>query len=121
MTLGNGTLVSQYIQIGKTVHVFFKFTLGSTSSMGSSPQFTLPVTASSTFGVTDQRIGTVWVEDSGTASYFGWGQIISTTVIRMVIGNAAGTYLTNSGISSTVPMTWTTGDIIMITFTYEAA
>ena len=43
LTVGNGTVVSRYRQVGKMVDVFFMFTLGSTSTIGSDPRFTLPV------------------------------------------------------------------------------
>ena len=37
------------------------------------------------------------------------------------VNNASATYVTNSALSSTVPGTWTTSDVIQVNFTYFAA
>lgn len=116
----NGTVTAKYTQVGKTVHIFFRFVLGSSSAMGSAPAFSLPVTASSDWPA-DLRLGLVQIEDSGVQTYFGWGQLTSTTTLRMVVSNASNTYLQNTGISSTIPMSWGTADHISFTGTYEAA
>lgn len=120
ITAGNGTTTARYIQIGKTMHVFFRFVMGSTSAMGSAPAFSLPVNANSNWPV-DLRLGLVQIEDSGVQTYFGWGQLVSSSTLRMVVGNAANTYVQNSGINSTIPITWGTADHITFTGTCEAA
>jgi len=43
ITLGNGTIVARYQQIGKTINFEVLFTMGSTSAMGSVPQVSMPV------------------------------------------------------------------------------
>lgn len=121
VTQGNGTVTARYAQIGKTILIFFRLVFGSTSAMSNAPQFTLPVTAHSSLP-DSQRIGLVQIEDNGVQTYFGWGQLQSSnTIMRMVVGNSAGTYLSNTGISSTIPMTWGTGDHISFTGAYEGA
>lgn len=117
LTLGNGTLVAKYCRIGRAIHWRFKFTLGSTSAVGSFPQtFTLPVAAHADYSAVDVVIGLANFADTGTAGY-----------VAMVVATATGTGLfikaasPNSAISATVPFTWTTGDIISATGTYEAA
>ncbi len=62
LTPGNGTYsFAKFCQIGKTVFVRLAFVLGSTSSVGTAPTFTLPVTSVSyTIGGTAQKtLGTI--------------------------------------------------------------
>src|SRR5690348_3539726 len=46
LTLGNGTQVANYRQVGKTVDFIWTLLLGSTSAVGTVPSFTLPVAPS---------------------------------------------------------------------------
>ena len=116
LTLGNGTVDAKYKQIGKTVFLFFKFTLGSTSSVGTSPQFSLPVTGR----VTISYHMLANLQDTGTADNPGMVYITTTTAVFAAI-NVGGTYATTSNVTSTIPFTWTTNDTITTQFTYEAA
>lgn len=118
ITVGNGTVSARYKQIGKTVHFSYTLVLGSTSAIGSSPTFTLPVTAYSA----GKYNFTAYALDSGTtrvplfADTFG-----STTVVGLFAVNTAGTYGSQATITSTVPFTWTTSDELHIDGAYEAA
>lgn len=118
-TKGSATIVAKYIQIGKTIHYYLGVTLAADSSMGTNPYFSLPVASASILGST--IIGEVYVLDSGTAEFLGKVLILPTTTAEPVINNASGTYLTFTRFSSSVPMTWTTNDRLIITGTYEAA
>jgi hypothetical protein len=119
-TLGNGTInVARYAQSGKTVHVYGKVTLGSTSSMGTNLILTLPVTASS--NVVVSPIGQCQLTDTGTITYFGFVLYATTTTARLVVGNSNNVYFNESVIQSTVPMTWVSTDTFTFDFTYEAA
>ncbi len=116
LTLGNGTLDARYQQIGKTVTLYFGFTLGSTSSVGSDPQFSLPITPKYTAN---------WmvpgkIEDSGTGDFQGYGVIFDSRCYMRVLVTS-GTYGSANNITATVPMTWATNDKLTWTFTYEAA
>lgn len=118
ITLGNGTVVAKYKQIGKTIVFKFKFTMGSTSAMGSVPTFTLPVTAAS--GPTDELInGLNTIFDTSTGdTYTSAGIFNSTTVCRIIYLNVNAVFV---NLSSTLPMAWATGDVLNVTGTYEAA
>jgi len=119
ITVGSGTLTGHYLQVGKIVYCRFSFVLGSGSSVGTNPTVTLPVTARAYTQRT--QIGLVDIEDSGTANYYGMiSKGSSTTVADINAINAAGTYAARGGITSTTPMTWTTGDWITAQFMYEA-
>jgi hypothetical protein len=116
LTVGNGTLTARYQQIGKTVNVFVQFVLGSTSAMGSGPNFTLPVTAK------DDKFSAVGrITDNGVKDYVAGLPCSSTTAyVQLIL--ASGTYGSYDGsITSTVPFTWGTGDYFTFQFTYEAA
>ena len=60
-------------------------------------------------------------DSSATTFYRGGVQGSTTTAVRLVALNTAGTYLTEVNTSSTVPMTWATGDIFVVWVRYEAA
>ncbi len=114
ITVGNGSVTARYQQIGKTVNFLFIFTLGSTSSIGSTPYFTLPVTA--------QAVGHYFAafSDAGTANYPAAVDANTTQAYPYAL-SAGGTYAGQSYISATVPFTWTTNDNIIVRGTYEAA
>lgn len=119
ITAGNGTTVAIYTQIGKTVIAKFKFTLGNTSSMGTAPTFTLPVTASANWVVND-TVGFGTANDTGSGSPLDV-IIDSTTVARPLAVTAGGTYASWANITSAIPFSWGTGDFIQCTIIYEAA
>lgn len=113
ITIGNGTWSASYIQIGKTVHLKVRFTFGSTSSISGAATFSLPVTATGFgYGVANLNRGSNY---QGVALVSGTGNVVANAV------NASGTYALLSSTSSTVPATWTTGDVISLSLTYEAA
>jgi hypothetical protein len=115
LTVGNGTVTARYQQIGKTVNFEFKFILGSTSAIGSLPNFSLPATPKIGSG-----IFLLAAEDSGTGNTFGGLENISGTVYPFAF-TAGGTYVQNSYFTATVPFTWTTNDNFTIRGTYEVA
>lgn len=123
LTVGNGTVTAHYAQIGKTVYFHVRLLFGSTSVMSTGPKFSLPVTASSNYIFTTpfNKIFHVYIEDNGTASYFGPALFDTSTTMTLQVFNAAGTYLTNATITSTAPMTWTTNDSLDVQGFYEAA
>jgi hypothetical protein len=49
ITVGNGTEVARYQKMGKTTNVFYQLTLGSTSSIGSTPSIAAPTTPAQSF------------------------------------------------------------------------
>jgi len=120
LTLGNGTLTGSYIQIGKTVFGRISFTLGSTSAVGTTPTFSLPVTAKSGYSA---------AESYGTAQILHTGNYInpaitvsaSTTTVQVWALNASGTYATYAQITASVPFTWGAADAIYVYLQYEAA
>lgn len=122
MTLGSGTVTAKYIQIGKTVHFRFVFVLGAGSAMGSIPQFSLPVTAATHAGSLDSIVlGVANAWDSGTNNFDCVTVLHTTTTVIIRVFGSAGSYVNQANITSLIPMTWTTGDELIATGTYEAA
>lgn len=114
-TKGSATVTAKYTQVGKTVHFRLEVTLSS-STMGSIPTFTLPVT--STSYLTGTTIGHLAILDFGTTSYFGRVRLSSTTVANMEYWD---TNVAGQNITVSAPMTWANNDIFSVTGTYEAA
>lgn len=121
-SVGNGTVTARYSQIGKTVHFRITFILGSTSTVGTGPQVTLPVTAADYgTGSNPVPIGKVMLTDTGTADYPAQIEMLSTTNCQLVQFGAASALVNRSGITATSPFTFATGDKIIITGFFEAA
>lgn len=110
LTIGNGTIVAAYMQVGKTVFFRVLVTLGSTSSIASNVTLSLPVTANAT----EQACGG-WVND---VSAGGPGRLPASGQIG---GSVVAVWSTGGSLTSTVPFTWASGDKICLEGTYEAA
>lgn len=116
LTQGNGTVTARYMRVGKTVHWSFKFVLGSTSSVGTLPTFTLPVTGAGTItgGV---AIGT---ETGNGVFQLGLRETSAGTTLGFFRTSGVTTTVDTS-VSSTVPHTWGDTDVLEASGTYEAA
>ncbi len=117
-TRGNGTSIAYYVRVNKLVYVYVEETLGSTSSMGSAPTMTLPITAARLQAVSPSRNR---IDDTGANVYWGTTVPISTTQVVVYADLVSGTYTAFAGITATVPMTWANTDKFAIAFVYEAA
>jgi hypothetical protein len=120
LTLGNGTVVAAYKQYGKMVVVRFVITLGSTSSVGTAPTISHPVTGRTGMG-NNIHVGSIDLADTGTANYKGVIRYAGTTSGGMFVEGVAGTYSTLANITATIPHTWASTDIISGLYFYEAA
>jgi hypothetical protein len=111
ITTGNGTNSGGWVQFGRLTYWQASFTFGTTSACTGAVTVSLPITLADA-----NRLGSFSVKilDSGTAWYDCRLNPNSTTVASVEALNSAGTYLTGSSLSSTVPMTWTTSDRIEI-------
>ena len=119
ITVGDGTVVARYMQIGKTVFAQWRLVCGSTTTITNVNTISLPVTAASRYGAANgQSVGTVAVLDDSTSTrYAGWAIILTTTTVG-ARWTAAGT---EPAINTGFPITEATGDIFDYNFTYEAA
>jgi hypothetical protein len=116
---GNGVYnYAKYTQIGKTIHFVIQFTFGTTTTKatGNIMSLSLPITASSS--TAGHFVGR---SVAGGVSAILNGIMVSTTTLSVYAINSAATYATVSGITSTIPGTWVTGDTFTLSGTYEAA
>lgn len=123
-TVGNGSVVAKYIQIGKIVFFRFSFILGSTSVISSGPTFSLPVTAVSyNPSSAATPIGWAHYEHTGVTNAEGGLYIANTTTASFGIWGATGTYVTGGagGLTASVPFSWAASDQILCEGWYEAA
>lgn len=114
-TVGNATVSAKYNQIGKTVHYTGRITLGSTSSVGGSFVVALPI-ANNGF----ETYGWARITDAGTA-YLTSAISMGSVNFGFTVLSTSTNYSFQSNVTSTVPMTWTTGDEVNWYITYEAA
>ncbi len=114
ITIGNATNTGAYLKVGKMVIFRAKITLGSTSSITGQISATFPFTAKTS------NAGVFWgsFEDTGTGWYIPniFGDTIGMSMYATIVN---GTYAGAASTSSTVPFTWTTGDVIYASGNYE--
>ncbi len=126
VTVGNGTLVARWAQVGSgagsLVRVELQLTFGNSSSLSGDIVVSLPVTAAAR--ATNFPLGTGLLFDSSSSGSYS-AQVVqgSTTTAKIRPQLANGTYLTHTTASATVPFgsAFATSDVIMAQFEYEAA
>jgi hypothetical protein len=118
-TLGNGAISASYATDGKIVHYTGSVQLGSTSSMGTSPVITLPVTSSMAFAL-NMGTGTL-IDNSPGAYYPAFFYSISGTTIQLACQDSSGTYLAVNFVGSAQPFTWAVNDSFSWNIVYKAA
>jgi len=112
---GNGTWSATYAQLGKIVHVRALFTIGSTTTKGTTMNISIPVAASSVNsspGLLNAGI---------SASNFCLVAVPSGSVMNVQALTTTGNYASHANITATVPATWATGDTLKLSFTYQAS
>jgi hypothetical protein len=119
LTIGNGTVVARYQQIGKTINFFYRLTWGSTTSCGSYPVVSAPVAALPT---NQYEVGFATLADVTVANYVGAVSLANGGVNLLIstIGSG-GSYGILDVLNATTPGTWTTNDVWCISGMYEAA
>jgi hypothetical protein len=118
LTLGNGTMSGKYVQIGKFVHATLSLTWGSTTSSSGAWEFSSPVTMATP---NNTYIGTARILDNGVQNYPGMVLILTSTKLIAFAQYVANTWSEASNIATTSPFTWTTGDNLSFSITFEAA
>lgn len=111
--IGNGVISGRYIQVGKTVDFRVVIAMGSSTTYGSGQyRVGLPVAA----------LGTQLVDADGL---FGGdtavmrGRVIGSTAFLYCSPTAAGAF--DRVVTGAIPATWTTGSVLTVSGTYEAA
>jgi len=115
-TLGNGTNDAKYMQIGKTVFFRVVTTLGSTSSMSTNPNFSLPITSTAT-PAADLPIAQGQA-NSGSGARALFVKWLTTTTARLMTWDIN---VDEGAVTSTTPFTWGNGHKILVEGFYEIA
>jgi hypothetical protein len=125
-TLGVGswtlmTFTGRYVQANKLVQFWILGTATGACVLSSGvtpPFFNFPVAAQNVNA--GNGFNVILIDISASVSYTGT-TIGSSNLIRPMVNLSSGTYTSATQISTTVPMTWASGDTIFIQGTYEAA
>lgn len=124
ITKGNGTVISYYKQIGKSIHAYGKFTFGSTSSIAADGRIVPPVTMNT--HIPDvSPLGTSMLHDASSGAYFQTlafkytGESAIWPLFTSVATAPSNPPLASLGSNS--PFLWTTSDWIGWNVLYEAA
>lgn len=115
-TKGNAVITSVYIQIGKSVFFHLEVVLGSTSTMGTAPTFTLPVTATSR--TVNFPLGSTVILDASAGSLNAFSTWTTTGTGKLLYWDTSNA---GQNVTASAPMSWTTNDSFSINGTYEAA
>jgi len=118
-TVGNGTVNTRYTQVNKLVHFYGRVALGSTSAFTGPLDITVPIAINAASAVLD-TIGTCGAYN-GSLLFYGAPINLFNTNIRCTFFNSAGTYVTNSDTSATVPFTWANTNLFFWNIIYESA
>lgn len=118
LTVGSGTLTTEYKRLGKTVDWRFRFLYGSGSAVGTAPSFTLPVTPHASYSTPYFGMGAGMMLDSGTTTRQA---VLSMNTLGTVVIEWLNATPAQATITSSAPWTWTTNDSIYLWGRYEAA
>ena len=117
-SIGNGSILGRWIQVGSLVVYLGKILFGSTTSAGSGAySVTLPVT-SANFTGGNGTIGSAWIRDASGADYAF--QLVDAGTF-FIIRPGSSSYGGNSQWASTQPFSHASGDFISWHAAYEAA
>lgn len=107
LSVGNGTLTADYYITDKVIQYRVNLTWGSTTSISGSVTHTLPFSSA----ISNYVPGTLRLSDTGTADYYG-PPVITTSNVTYLVFTASGTYVAQAALSSTIPHTWATTDVM---------
>jgi hypothetical protein len=119
LTVGNGTVVARYQQVGNLVTCWFHFVLGSTSSVGN-VRISPPVAFSSEYSDANNVLGNARFK-AGAFVYQGHVRTNGADDFRLDTWDITGTYPEQVAISATIPNTWAESNVLFFTATYEVA
>lgn len=120
LTMGNGTMVSKYIQTGKTVEFYVLITFGTTTAITGTVTGTLPVTASASYS-NRTPIGQANYSQAGNFNGAVW--IASSTTFQPIVYVNDSVHIVSADVTASSPVSWnnTGGSQILLTAKYEAA
>ena len=118
LTIGNGSNQWYYLRINQYILVWGTTSLGSTSAVTGGISMDLPTGGSHTNQYAP--CGQSFARDAtGGAQYTGQALPIGADYVAFYITYTGGSYANNTNFSSSVPFTWTTGDVFGAMFFYR--
>jgi hypothetical protein len=125
VTTTGGTIDAKYVAAGKLHIVRLKFTLGASSAVTGTPEFTLPNAVSMNaayIGTLTIGAGTFFDVTPGDAYVSLVAPVTgSANKARMLFQSITGTTVRFGGATASSPFTWASGDILQCQFMFEAA
>ena len=116
LTVGSGTMAAAYRRLGNTLDVRFRFVYGVGSAVGSNPTVSLPAGmafVAGAYGDSVFQVGHIMLTDATTANRSGFITANTTSSVFNLWSMDVNGALVS--ITSTVPWTWTTNDVIAFT------
>lgn len=117
VTVGNGLRSGGYKRSNGMIDIWGQFTFGSTSAITANVTVTLPIAG---FQVNNAMFDAEFL-DVGTQEYPLMVVGSTTTTFEARALNAAGTYAVSAALSSSVPATWSAGDVLSFYGRYPMA
>ena len=117
LTKGNGVQVAWYLKQGRTCHLTYQFTFGTTSAMIGNCGLSLPFNA---LGWGASGMG--YLFDSSAAMVYPPNVVISdltTIVVQCLVSGA--TFVEQAALGPSNPFAWATGDELTFEMTYLTA
>lgn len=114
---GNGVWDAKFTQIGSTVHFKAFFTAGTTTTYGAAMRLSYPVPPA----LSETALNVVGYFGEGTTRNPFATTINTDTYMAFGVMDASATYVRLINMTATIPFTWSTGDTIQVSGTYEAA
>lgn len=117
--IGDGTSTGKYAQVGKLVYCNAEVTFGAGTTFGAGNlSCSIPITAAA---ASLQYVGNCRLSDTGVGAYPGVVALATTTTVLIYALRADGTYTSQNNVTSTIPFTWGSTDVIRWQGFYEAA
>lgn len=113
-SIGNGSILGRYNQVGKTVSFRIQITMGSTTTYGSGVWgLTLPAPPS------DNQVASAgYIDSSATLRFAGSAWLTTGSGIFRLMPPADGGA---AGVTGANPFAWATNDLLLVNGTYETA
>lgn len=111
--IGNGSLTGIHCQIGKTLHISWRFVTGSTTTFGTGA-WRLAMPTGFTLAANTNHVGAAWAFDSGASNISGTILADAANNRFVMVGPGTG-----SEWQSTIPMTWVNGDTFTASITVQ--
>lgn len=116
--LAGGTTTASYIELNEIVFFQVRWSFG--TSVTGPVTITYPVTAGNLYQAATGV--NVFLEDSSTATdYVGVAYPDTTARFEVRVANSSATYVSATALTSAIPFTWASGDVILAVGMYRKA